>query len=134
MGPDWIFLNALEYFGIVAGMRCMCVLCMCVTGGGGVTPFWECQPLLWAALNWAMGCGVLGPFVWVIRCDNTETKADSWTQQVAGAALFLALGQGSWGPELTVLCCGEPSWACQNQLGLLLAANPERCAPKHNLY
>ncbi|XDV44532.1 hypothetical protein PO909_012794 [Leuciscus waleckii] len=73
-----------------------------------------------------MGCGVLGPFVWVIRCDNTETKADSWTQQVAGAALFLALGQGSWGPELTVLCCGEPSWACQNQLGLLLAANPER--------
>lgn len=100
----------------------------------GVAPFWECQPLLWAALNWAMGCRVLGPFVWVIRCDNTETKADSWTQQVAGAALFLALGQGSWGPELTVLCCGEPSWACQNQLGLLLAANPERCAPKHNLY
>lgn len=134
MGANWIFLMLWNIFGIVAGMRCMCVLCMCDTGGGGGAPFWECQPLLWAALNWAMGCGVLGPFVWVIRCDNTETKADSWTQQVAGAALFLALGQGSWGPELTVLCCGEPSWACQNQLGLLLAANPERCAPKHNLY
>ncbi|TRY56044.1 hypothetical protein DNTS_004271 [Danionella cerebrum] len=78
-------------------------------GGGGGQSFWECQPLLWAELNWVMGCRVLGSFVWIIQCDNTETMVDSSTQQVAGAVLFLGLGQGSWGPELTVCCCGDPA-------------------------
>ncbi len=55
------FLKGLEYFGIVAGMRCMCVLCMCVTGGGGVAPLEMPAPALGSA---ELGYGVrgAGPF------------------------------------------------------------------------
>ncbi len=103
------------------------MFCVCVSQEvGGVAPFGNASTTALGSAE--LGYGVRGAgalLLWVIRCDNTETKADSWTQQVAGAALFLALGQGSWGPELTVLCCGEPSWACQNQLGL-----PSGCKPR----
>lgn len=55
------FKKALEYFGIVAGMRCMCVLCMCVTGGGGVLLLGMPAPALGSA---ELGYGVrgAGPF------------------------------------------------------------------------
>lgn len=100
-------------------------------GSGGTAPVGNARPALGKAKLGCGGVGVLGPFVWVIQCDTRETKADSWTQQVAGAALRLAQGQSSWGPRLTALCCSQPSWACQNQPGLILASHPERCVSKH---